>query len=347
MGPAGSINSCPADMSKWLQFQLNKGKVGDSAIISSSALDFTHSPKMLMGSSSQKEITGSAYALGWMTYQYKGKRVVEHGGNIDGFSAQVFLLPEEDFGICILSNENGTPVPSVLCNYAIDMFLDLERTDWNERRLKSPKKDEEASEDSEKKEEEKAKPIPGTSPSRTIDEFVGEYYHPGYGTANVSLRDDKLHLKYNSLDHELKHWHYDVYAMEMEDFGITFKWQFQSGIDGEIEDLIVNLELMSDPVVFKKRAPARLSDPGFISKLIGEYEMESMVLKIEQGPNNTLRLKPTGQDVMQLEAWRGNEYRLKSISGFSIEFELGPDGMASELILKQPNGIFRAKRKQK
>ncbi len=44
MGPAGSINSCVNDMLKWIQFQLNKGKIGDKQLVSESEMQSMQTP---------------------------------------------------------------------------------------------------------------------------------------------------------------------------------------------------------------------------------------------------------------------------------------------------------------
>ena len=42
------------------------------------------------------------YGQGWFISDYRGHHLVEHGGNIDGFSALVSLLPEENTGVVAL-----------------------------------------------------------------------------------------------------------------------------------------------------------------------------------------------------------------------------------------------------
>lgn len=48
------------------------------------------------------------YGLGWFTEDYRGVHLVEHGGNIDGFSANITLIPSTKAGIVLLTNADKT-----------------------------------------------------------------------------------------------------------------------------------------------------------------------------------------------------------------------------------------------
>ena len=65
-------------------------------------------------------VPGVEYGLGWMLREWQGREVIEHGGNIDGFAAQVALLPSEDLGFVLLANVTATP----LQGGSIDLVFD-------------------------------------------------------------------------------------------------------------------------------------------------------------------------------------------------------------------------------
>ena len=136
IGPAGSINSNVKDMSNWLKMQLNNGKFEDKEIVSINNFKPMHQPQMTMpGNLEEDELFFRSYGMGWMLTSYRGHFRSEHGGNIDGFSANVALLPRDGIGVVILTNMNGTPVPSIIRNNVFDRFLNLEQIDWNLRFL--------------------------------------------------------------------------------------------------------------------------------------------------------------------------------------------------------------------
>jgi CubicO group peptidase (beta-lactamase class C family) len=156
MGPAGSINSSLTDMLLWVKLHLGDGKSGDTRVVSEIELHRLHTPQMLMEQDAfakNPELTDPSYGFGWFDYRFKGLKVVEHGGNIDGFTALVYMIPEKDFGLVILCNQNGAGLPTVLARYTTDMVLGLDYTDWYARSYgKEDKKDE--------KKDESKKPAP-------------------------------------------------------------------------------------------------------------------------------------------------------------------------------------------
>ncbi len=103
VSPAGGIYSNVNDMAQWVRFQLNQGQFNGQQLISKDQLLTTHQ-------SQNKVADGVNYGLGWFLRQWQGQPVVEHGGNIDGYGAQVALLPESNLGYVLLTNITATPL---------------------------------------------------------------------------------------------------------------------------------------------------------------------------------------------------------------------------------------------
>ncbi|MEL7339773.1 MAG: serine hydrolase domain-containing protein, partial [Bacteroidota bacterium] len=92
MGPAGSINSSVKEVSNWLITWINGGKFGEEQILPADYVREAMTPQMAMGgapSAEHPDLHFAAYGYGWFLSSYKGRYRVEHGGNIDGFSANV------------------------------------------------------------------------------------------------------------------------------------------------------------------------------------------------------------------------------------------------------------------
>jgi CubicO group peptidase (beta-lactamase class C family) len=103
IAPAGSINSNAVDVARWLRLMLARGAIDGERLIDDARFDEMWSVQTPMGG-------GADYGLGWMLREWNGRKVVEHGGNIDGFAAQVGLLPEERLGYVLLCNVSATPL---------------------------------------------------------------------------------------------------------------------------------------------------------------------------------------------------------------------------------------------
>ncbi|HEY3579128.1 MAG TPA: serine hydrolase, partial [Pyrinomonadaceae bacterium] len=107
--PAGAINSSARDMAQWLRLMLNGGSLDGRRLVSEKGFDeLTHK---------QINVAGSIdYGLGWFLRQWNGHKVVEHGGNIDGFNAQVAFMPDQKLGFVLLTNVTASPLGTFAMN---------------------------------------------------------------------------------------------------------------------------------------------------------------------------------------------------------------------------------------
>lgn len=107
VAPAGSINSSARDMAEWLRFVLNGGSVNGKRLVSETSFAEWIKPQMKISPDGK-----FSYGLGWFLQDWKGKRVVQHGGNIDGFNSLVAMIPEEKLGFVLLTNVSASPLGS-------------------------------------------------------------------------------------------------------------------------------------------------------------------------------------------------------------------------------------------
>lgn len=344
IGPAGSINSTLTDMMQWVKLHLNEGKNGDQQVLSETETRHLHTPQMLMPASfnaKSPELTDPSYAMGWFVYRQKGVEIVEHGGNIDGFTALVYMAPEKDFGLVILCNLNGAGLPAVLAHYATDLVLNLGYTDWYGRTYSAVDKKENDKDDKKPQ----PKKVADTQPSHPLDAYAGEFEHPGYGKVTVLKDGNKLRMQFNAFDLSMEHWHYDIFHAEEKNLDVDMMLNFQSDMNGSVYQFSVALDPLSSDVVFTKNASARLSDPQFLDRLTGKYVFEKGELSISiERRNKTLYATVPGQPVYALEPYQGTEFKLKGLNGYSIEFTVPEKGKALEASVIQPNGVFKVTR---
>ena len=207
-GPAGSINSCAEDMLKYLAFQLGDG----SPLLSEAAFREMHKPNIFLPAPldmPMEETVLHAYCMGWISEMYRGHKVIQHGGNVNGYSAQMFLLPEEKLGIVALTNMDGCFVHLSAARTIADHFLGVEGGDWFRRYYDFAVQSEEGLDEllkqftGERRE--------GTSPSHPLEEFCGSYTRPGYGPCRVELCEGELRLHILEGEIRLEHFHYDTF----------------------------------------------------------------------------------------------------------------------------------------
>lgn len=346
VGPAGSINSSAQELSQWLRVHLAHGKLGESQIISAGTLDRIHRPAMVMGgfNPQEPEVISTGYALGWFTEAYRGHQRVQHGGNIDGFSALVSLMPADQLGVVVLTNLNGSGLPEVIARHAADRFLDLEPIDWSTRWLAQVAQAKELQKQAEAKRE--VNRIQGTTHSRALTDYVADYENAGYGTVAVTMDSGRLSVTYNGLRAPMEHWHYDVFSCLENPVDPTLKdtkVQFRSDVDGDVTELVVTFEVSVSPIVFTRKADAVLRDPAYLARLAGAYELMSQHITIEVR-GAALFASIAGQPDYELEPLINNTFRLKGLEGFKVRFLTDAEGEFKVARFIQPNGIFDAAR---
>lgn len=344
VGPAGSINSSVNEMARWVAVHLADGKFEGRDLLSSSTVSDMHNPHMVTGAvSSSPDIAATAYAMGWFTDVYRGHRRVHHGGNIDGFSAQVAFLPDDGLGFVVLTNMNGTSYPELLVRTATDKILGLEAHDWIGDAVKQLEKAEGAI----KKAEEKkiTRKVPGTKPAHPLADYAGLYVHPGYGSLAVELAAGRLSFTYNAIKTNLDHWHYETFdGVTIEDPTFKdFKLTFRTDVNGRVASVTGAFEPTIDDIVFAKKPDARQYDPAFLKKLTGRYDLTGQTVVIGlRGDRLTVSI--AGQPEYQLEPDLGGEFYLKEVKSVTLRFLTDAKGEVTAAELSQPGGVFEAKK---
>lgn len=354
MAPAGAINSSVNDMAKWVTAWINNGKFEGKEIIPASHREQAISSQSIIDaalpSKEKPDVFFANYGFGWFLSSYKGHYRVEHGGNIDGFSASTCFFPSDSVGIVVLTNQDGSAVPSIVRNLVADRILKLKYFDWNGDQKKAADKGRAEAEKLKKETVTAAKHYPATHP---LADFEGNYNNPGYGTMPVRLVKDSLQIKTFNNTLWLRHNNYDIFDVLIKDpvDGIDtsetpqlLKFQFVMDLSGEITGLTAQLEAGLKPILFSKKAIAKAISATDLQKYVGDYELAGITAKVYI-KDNTLYVLVPGQPDYETVALGNDKFALKAINGFYLQF--GPLGEAkiTEVTFIQPNGSFKAKRK--
>lgn len=221
MAAAGSINSSVLDMAQWIRLNLGEGTYEGRSLISPEQMTEIFTPQMVIRREGlwlmwTPEAHLLDYGLGWFLADHQGRLLAMHGGNIDGMSAMVGLMPEEELGVVVLTNMNQTGLMAALAYQAVDLMLGREDMDWSARLLPAFKEGENQA--SESLAELEASRIAGTAPSLGLEAYAGTYVHSMYGEAKVTMESGGLVLRWGeAFDGRLEHWHYNTYRARWDD----------------------------------------------------------------------------------------------------------------------------------
>ena len=347
MGPAGSINSCAVDLSRWMSMHLGDGKIDGKEVLAAGTVRELHTPQMAIAAMPEEiEQSPMSYAFGWFTETWRGKWRVHHGGNIDGFSALVTLFPRDGVGIAVLVNRTGSPLPGLVTFTVADRVFGLEGKNWI---AEAAAKRDAAKAMTKEGEKNKARfRVEGTKPAHPLTAYAGEYAHPGYGTVEVEEAKGGLSALFHGMRMPLTHWHYETFRVEAdkddevipEDLEITF---ITDGT-GRVGAFRSPFEPFVDPVVFQRQPDKRLRDPVYLARLTGEYMLPGQLVAVELR-GDRLVLRVPGQSPYDLEPSGPDEFRLTVVEGYTVRFAVPETGPAKEAIFVQPNGVFPATRK--
>lgn len=103
MQSAGGLVTTLEDEARWLEAQLNDGKIDGRQIIPAAVFRETHKVQVNTGQK-VRDIQLFGYGFGWHLGIYRGDTLVHHGGGFPGFNAYIALVPDRRLGVVTFSN---------------------------------------------------------------------------------------------------------------------------------------------------------------------------------------------------------------------------------------------------
>jgi beta-lactamase class C len=107
--PAAGINASIDDISKWLGALLgNAPRAIPPVVLKAISTPVVETPLKRAYTRRWDPIDGRFYSHGWRIFDYKGHRIMYHGGYVRGYRAEIAFCPELETGLAFLQNSpNG------------------------------------------------------------------------------------------------------------------------------------------------------------------------------------------------------------------------------------------------
>jgi CubicO group peptidase (beta-lactamase class C family) len=242
--PAGGLAVSANDMARWLMIQLDGGKIPGSSerLFSAEAQAQMWRPMVLQPINEHPEPLKatqplfSTYALGWDIEDYRGAKLIWHGGAVFGFLTAVVLLPEKHVGFSIEINSEDGEIIRGLMYELLDHYLGLPATDWMAKYR--AEKQRRVNEALSALKTQMAKPA-RVGPSLPIARYAGTFADPWYGNIETRVVDGKLRIDFKStprMGGTLEHWQYDTFITRFDDHTIEPAYvTFGLDADGHVE----------------------------------------------------------------------------------------------------------------
>jgi D-alanyl-D-alanine carboxypeptidase len=304
---AGSLMSTVDDLAIWDR------ALGGEALLKKASLDRMFTAYRL------KSGLSTHYGYGMGVFDFEGRRILQHGGDINGFTTDVTRVPEDHLFIAILSNNDASdPRPDAvalrIAARAIGRPLE-ERT--------SVQLD-----------------------SATLDEYAGVYRFDAQTTRALTREGSKLFAQRNGGRKQ------EILAAARDDFFYPDGTRLRVRRDarGKVAgaDLIPLLGpeesgTKTDEPLPKERQEVRLN-PAVYDAYAGEYELAPTFSITVTREGDRIFAQPTGQPKLEIFPASETRFFLKEVDA-EIEFVRDADGRVTGLVLHQHGRDMPGKRK--
>lgn len=239
------VYATASDMARWLGLWMNEGGGVIPAdyvqrAISMQAIDNGRPPS--------KDEPGNylfGYGYGWQIKSVDGNYVVHHGGNENGFSAQVLFVPASGVGFVTLTNQQNSILPYVVNDLLFRRVLELPAPDIDTYPVQVGEAAALISNQSAKLSVNADAPL-----GIKLDSLPGDYQAAGYGKIEVRLADGVLTFKTPAAEFVLVH-------REGNIFGLAVTEPVPLGINTDFFEITFSpgafsANFASAPVVFSK-----------------------------------------------------------------------------------------------
>ncbi len=257
---AGAAWSTAADSSKWLAFLLADGCAGKTRLVSTENFRVLLKPQVLVPidefypTAALTKPHWMSYGYGWFQQDYQGKFVAMHTGSMDGRTAIIGLMPDENVGVSIFGNIDHAEFRHALMWRVLDAFSGQAPRDWSAEFL-SLYGDLKA-QNKKARDEYETKRVLNTTPSSALSKYAGRYEHAIYGDLNVVEKNGALHIALGPMPEnagKLQHWNYDTFRVKSGDG--RYGWSYVS-FRRDSEGTVIGIRFDDDITEFL-RAPAK------------------------------------------------------------------------------------------
>jgi CubicO group peptidase (beta-lactamase class C family) len=221
IGPAGGVWSNISDMSRWMQFLLDSGRVGGRRLIQPETYAELFKPQVMVPPSEFYPTAAltkphwTTYGLGWFQQDYHGRMLNFHTGSLNGMVSIIGLIQDEGFGVYVLANVDHAEIRHALMYKAADLFLGDGERDWSTE-LNALYSRRRAVDDSLSRARFATHAI-GTTPSLPLSKYAGSYEDPLFGRVDIVEKAGKLRLiAGRNYAGDLEHWENDTFRIHFD-----------------------------------------------------------------------------------------------------------------------------------
>jgi CubicO group peptidase (beta-lactamase class C family) len=245
--PAGGINAGARDIAKWLQVQLDSGRLADgSRLVSARTAREIWTGVTPMGTApAPAEIAPlskqfNLYALGFQTNDFRGRKMLWHTGGLPGYLSFLAFIPDARVGVAVLTNTE-TPMFAALGWSLLDYALGT-RPPWDFVGGYATLTQRQKAATAASRSATAAGRDSLSKPSLPLAKYAGLYEDAWYGEVRVTLANGRLRMALAhtpQLQGELVHWQHNTFLARWDDREMRADAlvTFQLNADGSIDQV--------------------------------------------------------------------------------------------------------------
>jgi putative CocE/NonD family hydrolase len=320
LGPAGGVLSTAKDLAAFGHIHLNGGvALNGTRVLSEDSVRAMQEPLV----ECPDKGLASHWGLGWLMHVDHGPKVIGHDGNTSGQTAFLRVIPERRIAVALLTNRdhvNEVLVP--LMNRLIDGWAGTATT--GARR-------------------------PAEGLRLDLERYAGEYVNIA-GRNSIQIVDGTLRLAGSGLNGlELQAVQEDVFVAHYPGIGDIEAVFLAPDEKGRPQYFHFGgrISKRSDEPAAATSAEAEPVAPEVLRQVAGRYSMSGVSIEVKAAANGGVILIQGGNEV-PLKPEGGLKFSVPMMQGLTIEFVLGPDGVASEIetpmgnLTREPGGETEA-----
>jgi hypothetical protein len=264
----------------------------------------------------------SDYAFGLMVHEIKGRRVIEHGGGIEGFNTQLTYHPEDKVTVVVLGNVNGTAPEEIATKLAAIAHGEQVKAPADHKAI--------------------------ALTNETLAKYVGTYaFAPGMNLL-VMLEGEQLKTKLGSQPA------FEIYPESETQFFLKVvdaQLEFVKDAKGQVTDVILHQNgrdqkapRKSTNVELPQERKSIAVAAAVLKQYTGVYELAPGVDVAMTIEGDQLMTQITGQPKFPLYAETESRFFLK-VADAQVDFVRGPSGAVTQIVLHQGGVDHTAKRR--
>lgn len=201
MQAAGGHFMSITDLGRWLNANMNGGKLGGKQVLPADLLDLVHTGYTKSTRNDPPFSGDGEYGLGWQIGKYKTEKVIYHHGGYMGYRTHVSYMPDKKIAVGVLVNNDhlGSRVADSLAAYAYDWWMrtpSLEADyakqldDFSAQYLRGKQQRIAAAAERGKRKSQLTQPLA---------DYVGTYKNDLLGTVKISIDGDTLGVRMGNM----------------------------------------------------------------------------------------------------------------------------------------------------